>query len=425
MGPTYPDAETRLSRSYLEVVAKAARDPVLLVGGWGVYFTVTSAYVRAFGRDYSFSRDIDLGFHLDPGWGVEQIRKSSLARFVRALVKQGFEGEGFRLRMDFAHEGGRRLSAEESRTLQSYEIARLYVDPLVDYPHPLRTEALGFTPAEENELAPLFVRSGTRRLARVVEWLRLPPRETLLRMKLKAMPNRSLDHKVQKDVADVFALLATYGRGPAVLVDLLNDEQLGKAFLKRLGELGESDWAAVSSAVGVPHQQVRTVLAALRGHGALTGEERLTAQSRIGELLTWGTRIKTRYLEQRASWRDTTLAGPWGAFVGGAAAQAFGISKRTGQKWGRKLATTRAPWERSPPELSLRAEADEWLRALKTWADACEVIPRPGDRARGNAPLLRRYERIFEVQGVPARVDRGLAMLEWARAREVRVRSPP
>ncbi len=424
MGPTYPDAETKLSRSYLETVAKAVRDPVLLVGGWGVYFTVTSAYVRTFGRDYSFSRDIDLGFHLDPGWGVEQIRKSSLARSIRSLVKEGFEGEGFRLRMDFAHEGGRRLSAEESRTMQSYEIAKLYVDPLVDYPHPQRTEALGFTPAEETELAPLFVRLGALRLARVVDRLRLPPREVLLRMKLKAMPNRSLDHKVQKDVADVFALLATHGRGPAALVAVLNEEQLGRAFLKRLGELGESDWRSISAAVGVPHLQIRTVLAALRGAGALTDEDRAVAQSKIGELSSWGARIKSRYLEQRASWGDRTLAGPWGAFVGGAAAEALGFSKRTGQKWGRKLATARATWRNSPPELSLRAEAEEWLRALKTWAETYEVVPRHGDRAKGNAPLVRRYERVFEVQGVPARVDRGLAMLAWARAREVRPRVP-
>ena len=46
MGPTYPDAETKLGRSYVETVAEAARDPVILVGGWGVYFTVTSSYVR-------------------------------------------------------------------------------------------------------------------------------------------------------------------------------------------------------------------------------------------------------------------------------------------------------------------------------------------------------------------------------------------
>ena len=424
MGPTYSDAETKLSRSYLETVARAVRDPVFLVGGWGVYFTVTSAYVRTFGRDYSFSRDIDVGFHLDPGWGIEQIRKSSLARSIHSLVKEGFEGEGFRLRMDFAHEGGRRLSAEESRTMQSYDIAKLYVDPLVDYPHPQRTEALGFTPAEETELAPLFMRTAASRFARVMDKLKLPPREVLLRMKLKAMPNRSLDHKVQKDVADVFALLVTYGRGPAALIDTLNGEHLGRAFLKRLGELGQSDWTAVSAATGVPPLQIRTVFGALRGLGALSDEDRALARSKIDVLTNWGVQIKSRYLEQRASWGDTTFAGPWGAFIGGAAAEAMGFSKRTGQKWGRKLATGRALWRNSPPDLSLRAEAEEWLRALKAWVDSYEVVPRLGDRARGNAPLVRRYERIFDVQGVPARVDRGLAMLGWAGAREVRPRIP-
>ena len=424
MGPTYPDAETKLSRSYLEIVAKAAKDPVLLVGGWGVYFTVTSAYVRTFGRDYSFSRDIDLGFHLDPGWGLEQIRKSSLARSVSSLIKEGFESEGFRLRMNFAADEGRRLSTEESRTMPSYEIAKLYVDPLVDYPHPERTEALGFTPAEETELAPLFARPGTRRFAKVMGKLKLPPREVLLRMKLKAMPNRSLDHKIQKDVADVFALLATYGRGPAALVEVLNGDQLRRGFLKRLGELGESDWTAISAGTGVPHLQMRTVLAALLRLEAPSEEDRALARSKIRDVSRWGAQIKSRYLQQKASWGDTTLAGPWGAFIGGAAAKALGFSRRTGQKWGRRLATARAPWRDSPPELSLRAEVEEWFRALKVWTETYEVVPRPGDRAIGNAPLVRRYERIFDAKGVPARIDRGLAMLEWAQAREVRLRGP-
>jgi hypothetical protein len=420
VGRTYPDAETNLSRSYLEAVAKAVRDPVLLVGGWGVYFTVTSAYVRLHGRDYSFSRDIDLGFHLDPAWGVEQIRASSLAKSVRSLVKEGFAGEGFRLRMDFAHDGGRRLTEEESRGLQSYEIARLYVDPLVDYPHPLRTEALGFTPAEEPQLIPLFAKPGAPRLARVMTKLRLPPREVMLRMKLKAMPNRALDHKTQKDVGDVFALLSTYGRGPAALVTEVKDEQLSRAFLKRLDEFERADWDVVSAATGVAEAQVKTVLAALSGRGALSDEDRARAQSKIDELAKWGARIKSRYLEQKRSWQDTSLAGPWGAFVGGFAAESLGFSKRAGQKWGRRIATSKAPWRDSPPELSLRAESEEWVRALKAWADSHEVVARAGDRATGSAPLVRRYERILEVQGVLARADRGRALLEWAKVRGVR-----
>ena len=420
MGRTYPDAETKLSRSYLEAVAKAVRDPVLLVGGWGVYFTVTSAYVRLYGRDYSFSRDIDLGFHLDPGWGIEQIRNSSLGKSVRSLVKEGFAGEGFRLRMDFAHDGGRRLTDEESRGLQSYEIARLYVDPLVDYPHPLRTEALGFTAADEPQLIPLFLKPGAPRLSRVMNRLRLPPRDAMLRMKLKALPNRALDHKAQKDVSDVFALLATYGRGPAALVAEVKDEQLTRMFLKRLGEFGAADWGAVSAATAVPEAQVRTVLAALRGSGTMTEADRARARSKIEELAGWGARIKSRYTEQKRSWQDTSLAGPWGAFVGGFAAEALGFSKRAGKKWGRKVATSKIPWQNSPPELSLRAESDEWLRALKAWADSHEVVPRPGDRARGSTPLVRRYEGTLEVQGVLARIDRGLGLLDWAKAREVR-----
>lgn len=419
MDAAYPDAETKLSRSYLEIVAKAARDPVLLVGGWGVYFTVTSAYVRTFGRDYAFSRDIDLGFHLDPAWGVEQIRKSSLARSVRALEKVGFKGEGFRMCLDFSLEGDRRLNETESRLLPSYQITKLYVDPMVDYPHPLRTEALGFTAAEEVELAPLFARPGAPRMARVMEKLRLPPREALLRMKLRSMPGRPLEHKRQKDVADTFALLATYGRGAPALVDALDDAGVGGKFLKRLGEFTEGDWAAVASATGVPAPQLRTVLGALRRRGPPTAEDRARAEAKISELLGWGERIRSRYAEQKGAWQDTTMAGPWGAFLGGAAAEALGFSKRTGRKWGRKLATSKAPWANSPPELSLRIEVDEWLRSLKSWADTHEVAPRPGDRLSGSGPLQRRYVKILEVQGTVARLGRGISLLQWAKARGV------
>jgi hypothetical protein len=101
---TYPDNETKVSRAYLDVVDRLAAEPVCLLGGWGVYFTVAEDYLRLFKRAYAFSRDIDVGFKVEAAWGKEELATSSLAKTMAALHHEKFQAEGFRLRRDFTYD---------------------------------------------------------------------------------------------------------------------------------------------------------------------------------------------------------------------------------------------------------------------------------------------------------------------------------
>lgn len=207
----YTDHETRISRTYLERVLRAAADPVWLIGGWAVWFSVRENFRRGTGRDYAFSRDIDLGFHVDPTWGDEELAGSSLARTMRTLEKDlDFRGQGFRLYREYHTETGEPLPPGEAARLPRHFVFPLYVDLMVDHHHPRSREVLGFVPADEPRLQRITQHGGTL-LTEISERLSLPDDADLLAMKLHALPGRDREDKRVKDMADIFALLA-YGR---------------------------------------------------------------------------------------------------------------------------------------------------------------------------------------------------------------------
>src|SRR3972149_6016971 len=59
----YDPLETDLSRRELTALFKESTGiPICLIGGWASYFYVNERYMRAFGREYMGSRDIDIFF---------------------------------------------------------------------------------------------------------------------------------------------------------------------------------------------------------------------------------------------------------------------------------------------------------------------------------------------------------------------------
>ena len=58
----YEDVEIETSYRYLKIVFSRLKEPIFILGGWAVFFTVNADYKRKAKRDYIGSRDIDLGF---------------------------------------------------------------------------------------------------------------------------------------------------------------------------------------------------------------------------------------------------------------------------------------------------------------------------------------------------------------------------
>lgn len=58
----YKDIETETSYKYLKLVISKLEEPVCILGGWAVFFTVNENYQNQASRVYIGSRDIDVGF---------------------------------------------------------------------------------------------------------------------------------------------------------------------------------------------------------------------------------------------------------------------------------------------------------------------------------------------------------------------------
>jgi hypothetical protein len=61
-----------------------------LIGGWAVNERVNRSYEEDRGWPYIGSKDIDIKFHIDPSWDMEQVEDSDYLKFLKYLEKKGF-----------------------------------------------------------------------------------------------------------------------------------------------------------------------------------------------------------------------------------------------------------------------------------------------------------------------------------------------
>ncbi len=64
----YADEITGISEEELRPLCQTVEPPACLLGGWAVHLHVNDGFRDAYGREYIGSRDVDLGFHVDPDW---------------------------------------------------------------------------------------------------------------------------------------------------------------------------------------------------------------------------------------------------------------------------------------------------------------------------------------------------------------------
>lgn len=265
MGPAYAPGETRVSRSYLGRLVGLAHEPVALVGGWAVYFRVAAPYRRQFGLDYSMSRDIDLGFHVDSAWTRSDLRESSVARTCAALEESAFAEQGGRFRLDFDYETGCQLSSEAARRMAPHGIFSLFVDPIVDCTHPDFQGVLGFAPIQDPIVARILGGSRYDRIEEAGASFCVPRHLELLEMKLGSATVRGSGDKLVKDIADIFVLLVTFPAGPEALCGAIEETDRLNGAAAAIGGLEDALWKDVERATGQSRAEVRTVLNVLRG----------------------------------------------------------------------------------------------------------------------------------------------------------------
>jgi len=256
----YADNEVAISNKYLKEVITTIDEPIVVLGGWAVYFLVNDGYRESTGRDYIGSRDIDLGFSVDPA----DLENSALALALKKLEDElGFEHQAFRLFKETHAETGEVLEPEEARDMPPYLIFPMYVDLIVDkIPENFR-EQFGFTPIDEPLLEPVFADSANRtEIGEYGKQLWLPSPNMMLAMKVKSHPDRQKDHKRAKDVADISALLlfGSVKREEGWLAAILSPEDT-----TRFKEaLTPEDIERAAQAIGIEQALIENALAQIK-----------------------------------------------------------------------------------------------------------------------------------------------------------------
>lgn len=204
----YDADELTSAQDALETLMDALPGSMVLLGGWAVYHTVIDSYIREHDIPYLGSRDIDVGFHVDPAWSDDELRSSAFSRAIDIAKEMGYDPMGSFRFCRFIQKGtGRSLTEDEAKRVPIYDLFYLYLDIMVDQIHPRQAEVLGPEALDEPILARVYDEDISQ-MVRICEFnVRVPPSHLLLAMKLKAIPNRQKVDKVFKDACDIYALL--------------------------------------------------------------------------------------------------------------------------------------------------------------------------------------------------------------------------
>ena len=216
----YEPKEIEISRRYLQEVIESIHEPVVVLGGWAVYFLVNKKYKETTGRDYIGSRDIDIGFSMEEA----DLDKTTFAGSYKILIDNlGFIPISFRLFKQIHADTGEVLDSEKAKNIPSYQIIQLYVDLIVNSIPSNFQDKFGFTPIDEPLLNHVFENESYRKeikeFGRII-WV--PDPLILLATKLRSYPSRDKDHKRIKDACDIVALL------------LFKSEEIDKLALKEI-----------------------------------------------------------------------------------------------------------------------------------------------------------------------------------------------
>lgn len=243
----YRDAETEFSRNYLREILGSLPKPFCLMGGWSVYLILNEKFQAATGREYPGSKDIDLGFHLDPAWTPKEFKASSMGRAIAKIESMGFEPRSFRFVKQYHLSEKRELTGEEKRRLPQYEIFNLYVDMLVDSEDPRRLQVAGFDVLDEPLLARVF--SGTDSVTTELEGVSvvMPAPRLLMEMKAKSFPGRTADDKRTKDLIDMCGLLLYSGFKPS----FGSGRNTTKNYERAIEKTKEDEWDRVAESLDI------------------------------------------------------------------------------------------------------------------------------------------------------------------------------
>ncbi|MUW15806.1 hypothetical protein GJ633_15160 [Halorubrum sp. CBA1125] len=233
----YVPQVTELSEQELQTVFEAAEPPVCLLGGWAVHLHVNPGFQSEHGREYIGSRDIDLGVHVDSGWGAEELSETPVGESISAIEDFGYTKSRFGFVQNFLRDSQERIGEDQANEYSMHEVFQVYVDVIPDTVElEVFRDVFGFMPPAEPLLEPVFEDDRGEPLSEYVSWLpsnekEIVPPELLAAMKIRSLPDRDKSHKRVKDVADLHALLwyiKDYNEMKTDVLEFVSDSDLGR-----------------------------------------------------------------------------------------------------------------------------------------------------------------------------------------------------
>lgn len=209
----YVEEVTDISEQELRPLCQTVEPPACLLGGWAVHLHVNDGFRDTYGREYIGSRDVDLGFHVDPNWDRDALETAPVGQSVDQVKEAGYIPLSFRFVRHFNRETGEILTAYEAQSLPPHQVFDLYLDMIPDTGElEAFHDVFNFRPPAEPLLEHVFTGDGGEPLSRFQSWdvpaeMQVVDPDLLAAMKVRSIPDRGRTQKRVKDVADLHALL--------------------------------------------------------------------------------------------------------------------------------------------------------------------------------------------------------------------------
>jgi len=259
----YRTNETDLSYYYLEKIFNENKLDAVLIGGWATYLLVNEEFKKRNGFNYIGSRDIDIGFRLEPEWNENRLRKSEFASALNVLKHLGFIPVSFRQQICFDYDTLKILTDADLINKPEFEIFRLYVDVVVNVIPDSFEKTFGFIPIDEPLLDLSFYHGKEDYVYIDDVRIRTVKPEVLLAMKFNSTPNRTKDDKMLKDISDIYAIAWYSSKKFDNLKQELYKFYSKKKVRKVVSSITDSQYNRVSEFLTISKEEIVTVISNL------------------------------------------------------------------------------------------------------------------------------------------------------------------
>lgn len=215
----YDPLETEASRKVLLELLDELKpcENFGLVGGWAVHSLINENFLRATGREFLRSRDIDVFIDC----------KSNFPRqFARTIKKIGFAPGEYRFRYTLIldRDSMKKLSEDEARRKQAFELIYVFLDVLGNG----ESNAVGVWPNEI--VAKVIGRKAMKILAIDGRKVFVPKEDFLFLLKVDSFLKRETKEKRMKDACDIYGLLFY---SPAKILELVKEDMWKSEIVSR------------------------------------------------------------------------------------------------------------------------------------------------------------------------------------------------